>query len=137
MAGEENEKRPGRIILYCAGNANVGQMTQAVAFELARQGVGRMMCLAGVGARLKGFVTSARQSEETVMLDGCEIGCGKKILTDNDVAVTHYFVMTEQGMKKNYEIGLPPGEVARVTEAVRQAIPDTPKTIFPMAGAVG
>ncbi len=136
MEGEEKKKRPGRIILYCAGNANVGQMSQAVAFELARRGVGRMMCLAGVGARLKGFISSARESEEIVMLDGCEIGCGKKILADNDVGVTRYFVMTEQGVKKNYEIGLPPEEVARVSEAVRRAIPDSAVTPFPIAGTI-
>ena len=135
MQDEEKQKRPGRIILYCAGNANVGQMTQAVAFELARQGVGRLLCLAGVGARLKGFITSARQIEETMVLDGCETGCGKKILQDNGVAVTHYFVMTEHGMKKTYEMGLPPEEVARVFEAVKGSLPGAAK-FFPMGGTV-
>ena len=133
MPTEDKQKRQGRIILYCAGSANVGQMTQTVAFELARQGVGRLLCLAGIGARLKGFVTSARQIEETVVLDGCEIGCGRKILEDNDVAVTHYFVMTAQGIKKSYQGGPQPEEVDHVLDAVKRSLPGTATAVFPMA----
>jgi uncharacterized metal-binding protein len=133
MEGEKKKAAP--IILYCAGNANVGQMTQAVAFDLSRRGVGRLVCLAGIGARLKGFLKTAVEAEETILFDGCEIGCGKKILADNGLPLAHYFVMTQHGLQKSYELGLPQEEVHRVSEAVLKSLPDKLSASFPMAGS--
>ena len=133
MTTEDTQKRQSRIILYCAGSANVGQLTQQVALELAREGVGRLLCLAGIGARMEGFVRSAREVDETVVLDGCPTGCAKKILEDNSVTVTHYFVMTEQGIKKSYKSAPQAEEVGQALQAVLRSFPAAAGTLFPMA----
>jgi uncharacterized metal-binding protein len=35
-----------RMIIWCAGAANVGQMTNQIAVELSDEGYGRLFCLA-------------------------------------------------------------------------------------------
>ena len=133
MTTEDKQKRQARIILYCAGSANVGQLTQQVAMELAREGVGRLLCLAGIGARMETFVKSAREIDETVVLDGCPTGCAKKIMEDNGLAVTHYFVMTEQGIKKSYKSAPQAEEVGQVLQTLRRSFPQAAGALFTMA----
>ena len=73
-------KGSNRMILACAGSANTGQMTYKLALELTREGRGKFLCLAGIGAHLSGFVVSARDAEEMLVLDGCPLACASKTL---------------------------------------------------------
>ena len=67
-----------RMIIWCAGAANVGQMTNQIAVELSKEGFGRLFCLAGIAAHRSGFVRSVKDSEDMLVLDGCPIACTKK-----------------------------------------------------------
>lgn len=40
------------IFLPCAGGSNCGQITDKVAVRLDQEGVGRIYCLAGIGAHI-------------------------------------------------------------------------------------
>ena len=62
------------MILACSGGSNVGQLSNQAAIELTQEGFGKLSCLAGVGAHLSGFVQSARDITELVVIDGCEVG---------------------------------------------------------------
>ena len=62
------------MILTCSGGSNVGQLTNQAAIELTREGFGNMFCLAGIGGHLSGFVQSAKDVPQMVLIDGCDIG---------------------------------------------------------------
>ena len=55
-----NGKQTANLIYACSGSANTGLLADQVARKLAREGSGKMTCLAGVGAGLSGFLESAR-----------------------------------------------------------------------------
>ena len=89
------------LVLACSGGSNVGQVSNSVMVELDRNGVGNAYCLAGVGADLSGFVESAKAAR-TILIDGCPVGCGKKIFEKNGIEPTRYFVVTEFGIEKKH-----------------------------------
>jgi uncharacterized metal-binding protein len=109
------------MILACSGASNVGQLSNQAAVELAREGFGKMFCLAGIGAHLSGFVQSARDVPAMVAIDGCHVGCAKKILEHAEVPLRAYLTISDLGIEKNHDTNLKQEEVEKVKAPVRQA----------------
>lgn len=107
------------MILACAGGSNVGQLSNQAAVELTQEGFGKLFCLAGIGAHLSGFVQSAKDIAEVVVIDGCEIGCAKGIMAHAELLVKNYLVITELGIQKNKNLQLNPEEVRQVKKALK------------------
>jgi len=114
------------MILACSGGSNVGQLSNQAAVELAQEGFGKMFCLAGIGGQLSGFVQSARDVPEMVVIDGCSVGCAKACLDQAEVPVGNYLVLTDLGIEKNKDFNLRRDEIDRVKQAVKAAC-GTPK----------
>ena len=89
-----------RLIYSCSGAANTGEIADQVSRELAKEGYGKMTCLASVGAHISGFVQSAKGAEENITIDGCSINCAKKILEHIGVTPTKSYIVTEMGVEK-------------------------------------
>jgi uncharacterized metal-binding protein len=88
-----------KLIYACSGAANTGFLADQVARKLAREGAGEMTCLAAMGAELSGFIESARATAKNIMIDGCPMACGKKILEAKGIPFEH-FILTEFGIVK-------------------------------------
>lgn len=106
------------MILACSGGSNVGQLSNQAAVELTQEGKGKMFCLAGIGGGLSGFVQSAKDVDQMVLIDGCEVACGKKSLELANVPVTNYIVITELGITKNKDFALRSEDIATVKQEV-------------------
>lgn len=109
------------LLYACSGAANTGLLADQVMRSLMRRKEGSGTCLAGMGAGLSGFLESARNAANNIVLDGCKVACGAKIFKKNDIPFRHY-VMTDFGVEK----GKTPitGELAeeiagKVAEAVK------------------
>jgi uncharacterized metal-binding protein len=89
------------LILGCSGGSNAGQVANNAMIEMDKNGVGNAYCLAGIGADLSGFVESARAGR-TILIDGCPVGCGKKIFERHGITPSRYFVITELGIEKKH-----------------------------------
>lgn len=107
------------MLLACSGGSNVGQLANRACVELTREGFGKMFCLAGIGGRLSGFVQSARDVPEMVVIDGCEVGCAKAIFEETGVPLRGYLVLTREGIAKNKDFDLKQGDVDKVKQAAR------------------
>jgi len=106
------------MILACAGGSNVGQLSNQAAVELTREGFGKLFCLAGIGAHLSGFVQSAKDIPQLVVIDGCDMACAKGVLEQAEVPVRGYLVVTDLGIQKNKNLNLVREEVDRVKQAI-------------------
>lgn len=109
------------MILACSGGSNVGQLSNQASVELTQEGFGKMFCLAGIGGHLSGFVQSARDVPNLVIIDGCEIGCAKAVLEHAEIPAKNYLVLTELGIEKNKDFKLKKEDIQRVKEAIRSA----------------
>ncbi len=107
------------MILACSGGSNVGQLTNQAAVELTREGQGKMFCLAGIGAQLPPMVKAGAKASGVVVLDGCPIGCAKKIMENAGLSPGRYVVVTDLGIEKIKDQAL--AIQARDVDAVKAA----------------
>jgi uncharacterized metal-binding protein len=110
------------MILSCSGGSNVGQLSNQAAVELTREGFGKMFCLAGIGGGLTGFIQSAKDVEQMVVIDGCPVGCAKATLEQAEVPLQQYLVVTEEGIEKNKNFDLQRDDVDQVKSAIRRMV---------------
>ncbi|AKB43208.1 MAG TPA: putative zinc-binding protein [Methanosarcina vacuolata] len=99
-------------IFPCVGAANVGQLSNRIAIELEKQGIGNLMCTAGIGARAPGLMKSAEASDRIIAINGCPVNCASKTLELAGFNVDRHIVISELGIKKSKEKDLKDQEVA-------------------------
>ncbi len=51
------------------------------------------------GADLSGFIASAKAADSNIVIDGCPIACGKKIMENRDLEYIH-ILLSEYGVEK-------------------------------------
>lgn len=106
---------PNEILIFsCAGSSNVGQIANQAAVKLAREGVGRYFCLAGIGGHVSGMIESTRAGKMLIAIDGCPVACAKKTLEHTGFNIDEYVQVTELGIEKNHEFSLAPSDVGKV-----------------------
>ena len=91
---------PKRIIFPCAGQANVGQLTNLAALQLTEEGYGTIACAALLAIGTESLVANAMNADEVVILDGCPMLCAKKIAGAQGIPAGQHLVMTELGITK-------------------------------------
>ncbi len=136
MAADCCQPTVNTMILACSGGSNVGQLSNQAAIELTQEGFGKISCLAGVGAHLSGFVQSAKDISNLVVIDGCEVGCAKGVLEQAEVPLRGYLVITALGIDKNKDLNLKREEIDQVKEAVRRLQGDAGEPARPAATGV-
>jgi len=115
------------MFLPCSGGSNCGQIANQVAVKLDQEGVGRIYCLAGLGAHIKGMVESARAAKRIVALDGCQVACAKKAVEHAGLVVTDWICVTEAGIEKNHVFQLLPEHIALIAERTRDSLAKAPQ----------
>jgi uncharacterized metal-binding protein len=114
------------ILLPCSGGSNCGQIANQVAVSLDTFGVGRIYCLAGIGAHINGMVESAKGAKRIVALDGCQVGCAKKTIGHAGLKVTDWICVTEEGVEKNHQFKLAPEEIDLIARRTRESLAKSP-----------
>ncbi|MCA1960861.1 MAG: putative zinc-binding protein [Desulfomonile sp.] len=134
MSDECCTKNQDVMILACSGASNLGQLANQAAVELTREGFGKMFCVAAIGAHLPTFVEAAKKSEGLITVDGCAVGCARKILEHADVPLQAYVVLYDLGIEKNSNTNLIPSEVEKVKAAVKDSLKGRMTTVSVHAG---
>ena len=114
--GNDNQ----RLLYSCSGAANTGFLADQVWRKLKASGLGAGTCLAAVGADLSGFLSSAREVKENIVIDGCAVSCGKKIFENKGLNCTQY-VITDFGVEKG-KMEITQEIIDRVTAEIQQKI---------------
>ncbi len=109
-------------IFPCAGAANIGQLSNRIAIELEKQGIGTLMCTAGIGARAPGLMKSAEASDRIITIDGCPLNCASKTLELAGFKPDRQIVISEFGIKKSKERDLEDQEVADTLRKVMETL---------------
>ncbi len=95
-----NKKQSGNgIVLACSGGSDLGELTDRVARKLRENKVYNMKCLAMVAADNKELIKSL-QTSDVLVIDGCPIDCGKKIMEEAWLSDYSYIRLTDMGYQK-------------------------------------
>ena len=68
------------LLFACSGAADVGEIADQAVRLAAKNGAGKMFCLAGIGGRVSGIVKSTEAAAKIVAVDGCPLNCARKTL---------------------------------------------------------
>lgn len=90
-----------RVVYGCAGCADVGFVADDVSRKLRRDGFAspKASCLVGIGAGIQPFIDAAKAADMVITVDGCEVGCAKKII-ENIGLSPRSFVLAKMGLTK-------------------------------------
>ena len=105
------------IVMACSGGSNVGQITNEVGKMLDKQGVATLFCLAGVGGHIPGMVASVEGADKVLVIDGCQVKCGKECMDKAGLTGYDHLVVTELGIKKAHTFDLEPADIDCVMKA--------------------
>jgi len=87
------------MVLACSGASDVGHLTDLVARKLRDDGVRKMNCLAVIGAGIEKSIEDFKK-KNILVIDGCPIDCGKRIMDINGFKNYHYMRVTDLGFVK-------------------------------------
>jgi uncharacterized metal-binding protein len=122
MAEECTCKAEDIILLPCSGGSNCGQITNRVAVSLDVLGIGRIYCLAGIGAHIDGMVESARGDKRIVALDGCNVACARKTIEYAGLKVTDWICVTDEGISKSHNLLLEQADIELITQRTKELL---------------
>lgn len=123
MDPEQPPKPP--IIFTCSGAADTGGLADAASRSLSRQGVARMYCLAGVGARVEQIMADMAEAERLVSVDGCSNDCSRKVLEAAGFQPAIHLRITDLGMPKG-QTPYSDARVRRITDELRRRLEASP-----------
>ncbi len=87
------------LIYSCSGAANTGFLADSTARKLMKENKGKMCCLSAVGAGKSGHILSANAADKNIVIDGCNVKCGKTIFEKHKLPFEH-FIVTDFGIEK-------------------------------------
>lgn len=108
--------------LPCSGGSNCGQITNQVAIKLDKEGIGHIYCLAGIAAHIDGMVESAKGAKRLVVLDGCQVACGKQAVEHAGLRITDWICVTEEGIAKNHQFELAPEDIDLIARRTKELL---------------
>jgi uncharacterized metal-binding protein len=122
MAEECACKAEDIILLPCSGGSNCGQIANQAAVSLDMMGVGKIYCLAGIGAHIDGMVESAKSAKRIVALDGCQVACARKTIEHAGLKVTDWICITDEGISKSHNLLLEQADIEFITRRVKELL---------------
>ena len=116
--------KSGKYVLFyaCSGGANVGEVADKAARDLTFAGDGGMFCLAGLGAGIQGMAQTARDADLNVVIDGCDVNCGKTVFDNCGVENYVQVKVTDLGIEKAKGVRCTKEQVATVAARVREIL---------------
>jgi uncharacterized metal-binding protein len=109
-----------RLIFCCSGASNVGILSFQAAIRLAQDGFGVFSCIAGIGSRTTPMIRNAKSARERVVIDGCPVGCGRKIMEMNQITVDRYVIVTAVGIDKTHNLDIEDCDIETVVNEVKR-----------------
>ncbi len=121
---EQSAPSAGRNVLFfaCSGAANVAEAADRACRQLTYEGHGGMFCLAGLGAGIPSMVQTAKDADLNVVVDGCEMDCGRKILDEHDVKNYVQIRVTDLDIENVKGAAATDEEVAVVVKRVKKEL---------------
>ena len=110
-----------RLIFCCSGASNVGILSFQAAIRLAQEEFGVFSCIAGIGSKNPPMIRAAKSAGERVVIDGCPIGCARKIMEMNQIPVDRYVIATELAIDKTHDFDIENSDIESVVKEVKRA----------------
>jgi len=89
-----------KLFFACSGAADVGEITDRAARQLAKEGVGKMFCTAGIGGRVSGIIKTTESADKILVIDGCPLNCVKNGFEQAGFDKFEHLQLADLGLEK-------------------------------------
>jgi len=124
MSEESSQPNCGQgadvLLFACSGAANVAEAADRACRQLSYEGCGSMFCLAGLGAGIEAMVQKARDADQNIVIDGCEVHCAKKTFDRLGIRNYVHIEVTDLNIEKAAGVPATEEQVAVVVRHTRQ-----------------
>lgn len=101
MAEKENVCKGGpKLIFACSGAADVGEIADRAARKMAKEGAGKMFCLAGIGGHVNPILKATEAASDILAIDGCPLNCTKASLEQAGFKDFKHLQLADLGLEK-------------------------------------
>lgn len=107
MNAKQGSANDLKLIFACSGASDVGHLTDLAARALAKDGAGKMYCLAGIGGRVEPMMAMTRSAKKLVALDGCAQECARKTLELGGFSGFEHLKLADLGLTKGQSPATP------------------------------
>ncbi len=87
------------LVMACSGASDIGCLSDKVTRKLRDNGVRSMKCLAMVASDNQQLIESLKTAN-VLIIDGCSVVCGKKIMDKAGLTNYAYLRLTDHGFQK-------------------------------------
>jgi uncharacterized metal-binding protein len=105
------------LVLACSGASDVGHISDLIARKLRDTNQRAMKCLSMVAAGNQPLIDSLK-SANVLVIDGCPIDCGKKVMEKAGIDNYNYIRLSDWGYKK----GLSPITPELINELYKKVV---------------
>lgn len=106
-----------KIVIACSGAADVGLISDQVARKLAKNNDRKMSCMALFASCSNEMIGDFKQ-KDILVIDGCSVDCGKKIMDQRGISDYSYLRITDLGFEK----GKTPANEANVNTVFEKSL---------------
>ena len=89
-----------KFIFPCSGASDVGGLSDQAARQMAKDGTGKMYCLAGIGGRVDALMANTRPAAKILVIDGCSQECARKTMELAGLKQFEHLKLEAMGFKK-------------------------------------
>ena len=104
-----------KLVFPCSGASDVGGLSDQAARQMAKDGTGKMYCLAGIGGRVEGIMANTKAAAAVLVIDGCPQECARKTMELAGFKDFQHLRLAEMGFKKG-ETPLTPTRIREVAD---------------------
>ncbi len=131
------------LIYACSGCSGAGQLANALALAMDREGHAEMSCTTGVGGGVPSILKLLRSDRKRIAVDGCAMRCARQCLETAGVEADLAFNLADQGVSKSKGPDYLQEDFVRVLPELRRAckkllpitiIPPVAKPVFGQQG---
>src|SRR5512139_4002304 len=89
-----------KFVFPCSGASDVGGLSDQAARQMAKDGTGKMYCLAGIGGRVEDMMANTRAAGKILVIDGCSQECARKTMELARFKQFQHLKLADMGFKK-------------------------------------
>jgi uncharacterized metal-binding protein len=105
-----------KFVFPCSGASDVGGLSDQAARQMAKDGTGKMYCLAGIGGRVEAIMANTRGAAKVLVIDGCPQECARKTMEVAGFTGFEHLKLAEMGFTKG-ETPVTPARIRGVADA--------------------
>ena len=89
------------LLFSCSGCADVGEIADRSSRLVSKENPSvKFFCLAGIAAGIPGIVDKTKKTPKRIVVDGCNLDCGKKIFQNAGLSDFISIRITDTGLVK-------------------------------------